>query len=38
MGPTPLDLLKRGIRSGEWFHEDGESILPLNLGPLRLIT
>ena len=24
LGPPPLDLLKRGLRSGEWFHEDGQ--------------
>ncbi|EHK96083.1 putative Serine/threonine-protein kinase spk-1 [Glarea lozoyensis 74030] len=23
LGPPPLDLLKRGLRSREWFHEDG---------------
>lgn len=27
LGPPPLDLLKRGLRSGEWFHEDGEYFL-----------
>lgn len=24
LGPPPADILKRGIRSKEFFHEDGE--------------
>jgi serine/threonine-protein kinase SRPK3 len=24
MGPPPVDFLKRGLRSGEWFCEDGK--------------
>jgi len=24
LGPPPLDLLKRTLRIGEWFHEDGQ--------------